>query len=611
MEADSLKMNWQKYTDKTTIGESMYCYGWGDGGGGVDPEMLEYVKRYKKFPGLPETQTSKIEDSLARMRANATEDNIPIWKDELYLEEHRGVHTTKAMLKKLNRYSENLYREAELYSSVASLYGYEYPLDRLNDGWKKILTNQFHDSLPGSHITEVFSELCDIYGDIGAIGEAVRDEALAVIASHISGDSTLGKPFAVFNSLGTAASSRVEMPLADIDIFDSHGKKVDTQSYTKLNGESLLVFVAENVPAAGYKIYYTKPASSAKVADVITDNTVENERFRLVMDDSAELVSIVDKANDREILDGKGNVFRIFEDMPGKYDAWDIVATYVDIQFDTVPGKIEQIVRGEVFTCITIAKQILKSFVRQNIIIYNDLDRIDFETYINWQERQKLLKVGFDVDIKAKSYTRDIAYATIENSNYRYNPYDKAKFEVSAHNFIDMSEKDYGLSILNDCKYGFEVDEQRMIITLLKGPLNPDPMSDYGDHYFTYSLYPHAGDWRKADTLTRGLELNNPMHCVDLPVGKAGSAKSFIEVSAKNVTLEAVKKCEDEDAFIVRMVEKTGASSPVTLTFFKDITAASECNLLEKEDVAVPFSGNKLSFTIRPFEIRTYKIKVN
>ena len=609
VEPDSLKMNWQRYSDKTTIGESMYCYGWGDGGGGVDTEMLEYVKRYKKFPGLPETQVSTIEDSLARMKANATEDNIPIWKDELYLEEHRGVHTTKALLKKLNRYCENLYREAELYSAVASLYGFVYPLDKLNEGWRQILTNQFHDSLPGSHITEVFEQLCGLYRDVIAIGEAVRDDALAVIAAHVGGVADGGKPFAVFNSLGTAATSKVELPYKDVAIFDADGNPIPVQAYTKLDGTKALVFIAKDVPAVGYKVYYAKeqPVPATKT---LHGSSVENDRYRLVFDENAELSSVYDKANDREVLDGKGNVFRIYEDLPGKYEAWDIVATYVDIQFDTEPGKVEKIEVGDVFTCITVTKKILKSFVRQNILLYHDLDRIDFDSYIDWQERRKLLKVGFDTSIRTNKYTRDIAYATIENSNYRQNPYDAAKFEVSAHNFIDMSEDAYGLSILNDCKYGFEVDKQRMIVTLLKGPMNPDPMSDLGEHYFTYSLYPHKGNWKQAKTLTRGLELNNPMHAVDVAATGGDKSGSFMALNVPNVTLEAVKKCEDEDAYIVRMVEKTGASADVECTFFAEIGRAFECDLLERGDVPVPADGRTLRFTIRPFEIKCFKVFV-
>lgn len=610
VEADSLKVNWSRYTDKATIGESMYCYGWGDGGGGVDTEMLEYVKRYSKFPGLPEAKCSKIEDSLARMKAKATDSNIPTWKDELYLEEHRGVHTTKALLKKLNRYSENLYRQAEMFSSIAMGYGFEYPLAKLNEGWEMILTNQFHDSLPGSHITEVFGDLCKIYDKIIAIGEEVRNSALNVIAGKADGSEKYGKPFALFNSLGVSASSKVELPYEDAEIFDADGNKVPVQAYTKHDGTKVLAFVAKDVPAVGFKVYYKKSAS-VPTATLLTGKVIENSRFKLELNDKAEIVSLYDKANSREVLCGASNVFRFYEDLPGKYDAWDIISTYADREFETKAGKVEKIVSGDVFTCISISKEINKSLIKQNILLYNDLDRIDFDTFISWHEQEKLLKVGFDVDIKAQKFTRDIAYATIESSNYRHNPFDKAKFEVSAHNFIDMSEESYGLSILNDCKYGYEVDEQRMIITLLKAPMNPDPKSDRGDHYFTYSLYPHKGNWKDAETVTRGLELNNPLLPVEPKVTQGETEFSFISVSADNVTLEAVKKCENENAFIIRFVEKTGRTTPVTAKLFAQISKVTECDLLERNDVPYDdFSGNTIKFIAKPFEIKCFKVFV-
>ncbi len=612
VEADSLKMNWKKYTDKETIGESMYCYGWGDGGGGVDTEMLEYVKRYKDFPGLPKTQVSTIEDSLARMKANATPDNIPTWKDELYLEEHRGVHTTKALLKKLNRYSENLYRQAEMFSSIAMQYGFEYPLEKLNKGWEMILTNQFHDSLPGSHITEVFGDLCAIYDEIIAIGEEVRTAALNAIAGKADGSEKHGKPFALFNSLGEGATQKVELSYRAVEIYDADGNKVPTQVYTKLDGTKVLVFIAKDIPAVGYKIYYAKDAQISEPVSASATDVIADGNFSLTFDDRAELVSIFDKKNNREVLSGKGNVFRLYEDLPGKYDAWDIVATYTDRQFDTAPGVVTGVATGDVFTVVSIEKVVNKSIIKQNIILYKELDRIDFDTFISWHEKEKLLKVGFDVDVKAQRFTRDIAYATIESSNFRHNPYDAAKFEVSAHNFIDMSEDSYGVSILNDCKYGYEVDEQRMIITLLKAPMNPDPMSDRGDHYFTYAIYPHAGNWKTADTLKMGLEMNNPAVAVEIPAGATGEAeKSFIEVTASNVTLEAVKKCEDEDAYIVRFVEKAGSRGSVTAKFFAPIASVTECDLLERNDVAVDIAnGDTLQFSINPFEIKCYKIKL-
>lgn len=615
MEADSLKTNWVKYTDKDTIGESMYCYGWGDGGGGVDNEMLEYVKRYKNFPGLPETKACKIEESLENMRqkAIAAGDKIVTWKDELYLEEHRGVHTTKAALKKANRYCENLFREAEMYAVIAESYGYEYPTEELALAWRKILTNQFHDSLPGTHITEVFGKLMSIYDEVIETGERVRNEALAVIAEHIGYDKNLGKPFALFNSLANVATTKVELDYQDVDIFDENGNKVATQAYTKPNGDKKLVFVAKDIPAVGYKVYYKMPAAKAPAYDESNGKEIENDNFKLVLDDNATLISIYDKKNRREVISkgGKGNDFRLFEDMPGGYDAWDIVATYVDREFELKDGIVKDIVKGDVYTMISIEKDVLKSKIEQNIIIYNDLDRIDFDTHISWHEDQKLLKVFFDVDLQTKNYTRDIAYATMECCSYRYNPYDKAKFEVNAHNWIDMSDEDYGVSLLNDCKYGHEFNEHKMILTLLKAPIKPDPKSDRGDHYFTYSLYPHAETWKKAKTLERGLEINHPLVPVDIKAeGELGADKSFITLASDSMTLEAVKKCEEEDAYIIRMVEKKGKSVDASVKFFAPLTYAAECDLIERNDVPVEFDGDTISFHATPFEIKNYKVKI-
>ncbi|MGN1478626.1 MAG: alpha-mannosidase, partial [Acutalibacteraceae bacterium] len=597
-----------------TIGESMYCYGWGDGGGGVDNEMLEYVKRYKNFPGLPETKACKIEESLENMRQKAIKagDKVVTWKDELYLEEHRGVHTTKAALKKANRYCENLFRQAEMYATIAAGYGYEYPTEELSLAWRKILTNQFHDSLPGTHITEVFGKLMGIYSEVIETGERIRSEALECIAAHIGFDPKAGEPFALFNSLGVESTTKVELDYQDVDILDSDGNKVPVQQYTKLNGEKKLVFVAENVPPVGYKVYYKIPASKAPDYNESNGKKIENDRFALTLDESATLVSIYDKVNGREVLapGGKGNCFRLFEDMPGGYDAWDIVATYVDREFELKDGVVKDIVSGDVYTMISIEKEVLKSVIHQNIIIYNDLDRIDFDTHISWHEDQKLLKVFFDVDLQTKNYTRDIAYATMECCSYRYNPYDKAKFEVNAHNWIDMSDEDYGVSLLNDCKYGHEVNEHTMILTLLKAPIKPDPQSDRGDHYFTYSLYPHAGTWKRANTLTRGLEINNPLVAA-VPTGSADcpDTGSFISINCDNITLEAVKKCEEEDAYIVRMVEKTGRTTNAQVKLFANITYAAECDLIERNDEPIEFSGDTISFTAKPFEIKNYKVK--
>ncbi|MBC7765254.1 MAG: alpha-mannosidase [Hyphomonadaceae bacterium] len=620
VEPDHMLAHWNKYSDKENVGESLYCYGWGDGGGGVDPEMLQYVKRYEKFPGIPETKPVTVENALDSMRQKAK--NIPVWKDELYLEAHRGVHTTKGKLKKRNRYAENLYREAELYSVIGMQMGLNYQQEQINEGWEKILTNQFHDSLPGSHISEVYEDLLQEYDQIIAIGEEVRTQALCHITRGIEVDASMGQAFAVFNSLSQEVTTLayIDVPsYEEFEILDCFGHQIAYQKNKKLNGEQGIVFLAEEVPAVGYKVYYLKktnqsPRSLANQL-VATNEKMENQFFTVCLNEEAEIISIFDKRANREVLkaDGKGNVFKLYEDIPSKYEAWDIVSTYLERELKTEHATIEEIEVGAVYCAITIRKSMFDSVLKQRIILYDRVPRIDFETEVDWVERKKLLKVGFDINVVAKSYTSDIAYGNIERPNYRYHSFDKAKFEVSAHQWIDLSQEDYGVSILNDCKYGHDVTEQKMSVTLLKGPTNPDPESDIELHYFTYSIYPHEGNWKQGETIQRGLELNQPLqiHFIDgLHQGKAVQG-SYIQIdNCPNVTLEAVKKAEDSDAIILRVVEQHCRTSRVRISFLWQLLNGCECDLLENSIGPVEVEDNCLSFTINPYEIKTFKIVI-
>lgn len=613
MEADNLRAHWNKFSEKETVGESIYCYGWGDGGGGVDSEMLEYAKRYHHFPGLPDTHPAKVEDALARMRAKAHD--LTVWKDELYLEAHRGVGTTKGMLKKCNRRAENLYRAIELFSSAAEQFGGQYPTEKLHDGWEKILTAQFHDSLPGSHITSVYTDLLSAYQDIFNWGEEMLNKAFTVLESHISREESLGKPFVVWNSIGAQSSSIAVLPEIGQEIYSSDGKLIPSQELKRLDGTCGTEFVAEAVPPTGFKVYYAKPTAlqSTKISYPKQGAVIENNRFRVTFDKAAEITSIFDKLMEREVLQegSKGNRFRMYEDRPGKYEAWDIVATYVDHEINLADGHIESIEEGATSIVVTLIKPLLGSLLKQRVILYRDLDRIDFETLVDWKERRKLLKVEFDVEIASRIFTSDIAYATIERSNCRYSTYDKAKFEVSAHNFIDLSDDDYGVSLLNDCKYGHEVDGKRMMLSLLKGPMNPDPQSDIGTHTFTYSLYPHAENWKRANTLLRGLELNNPLMvrvfndqsiCDDAP-------DSLVSISAPNVTLEALKRCEDGNGYLVRICEKFGRATDLDIHFWKQLRNAQSCNLIEREEQEYPVDGDSLHVKLKPYEVKSFKVQ--
>ncbi len=614
MEPDHLAQNWQKFSGKDGSGESIFCYGWGDGGGGCDAEMIQYVKRYKHFPGLPDAEATKAEDAL-RSIAEKGGDKAIVWKDELYLEAHRGVTTTKAELKKRNRRLENLYREAELYGTIAKAMGFAYPADELYRGWQMLLTTQFHDSLPGSHITEVFHTLIKELTEVEEIGRKAKNDALDFLAKKIKADKSLGAPIAVFNSLPyvTTSLSAVESDAAALTIVDVDGNAVPCQKVTKVDGTSAWVFLAKDVPSVGFKVFYVKEAASdAKSEMTVSEKGMENRFFKIAFDEKGEIVSIYDKIAGRETLaeGGRGNVFRLYEDMPGKYEAWDITKFYYDREIPLDDGKIEVCDNGPVCASVLLKKKINESDLTQRIVIYNDVPRIDFDTMIDWHETRKLLKVGFDVDIQAKKFTRDIAYGAIESPNYRYTQADQAKFEVSAHNWIDLSDPDYGVSLLNDCKYGHEVTRNNMRITLLKASLYPDPEADRGINTFTYSYYPHQGTWVQAETVQRGLEINVPLTAVKLDGtgSEFAPATSFGGVNVKNVTLEALKKAEDDDGVIIRYVERCGESASVVATLPFEAKKVYDCSLIEKVGEELPMSGKELRFDINPFEIKCFKV---
>ncbi len=615
IEPDHMAKHWAAFSDKKTIGESLYNYGWGDGGGGPDVEMLEYLKRYQDFPGVTPAKPITIEGALDSIAKKAAQTDLPIVNDELYLEEHRGVHTTKARLKKLNRRSERLYRQAELWASLASG---SYPQKALNEGWIEILNNQFHDSLPGSHIPPVYLDLLEAYDRIQATGRQVLQDALKQIATNVD-TSGAGQAVVVFNSLPQTRQTvvAVEHAKGDLHVVDDAGKPVSHQFITHFEtGQSQLLLGARALPSVGCKVYHLcKGAGDASVPLVtVTPRSLENEHLKVVIDDQGQVVSLFDKAAGRECIDPvlKGNVMKLYEDVPGKYEAWDIAPTYTNVEFDLGQCEIKVVEQGPVRSAILVSRQFRNSRMTQRIVLAQGSRRVDFQTWVDWKEQQKLLKVRFNTTITSRQATYDIAYGSIDRSTYRNNSFDAAKFEVPAHQWMDISQADYGLSLLNDCKYGHEAFGKMIALTLLRGPLNPDPMSDQEEHWFTYSLYPHGQSWREAATIQEALDLNDPAIAVLEPShsGALPSGHTFVRCSSSRLTLEALKKTEDGNQRIIRVVERHGAQEDVELRFEGGITSAVECNLLEREDAPVQSDGNAIRFTIRPYEIRTFKVSL-
>ena len=323
---------------------------------------------------------------------------------------------------------------------------------------------------------------------------------------------------------------------------------------------------------------------------------------------------MIDKANNRQIVQ-KGrrlNDFYTAEDMPAGSDAWEITEYYRQklTSEDRLISR-EVISEGPLFIIIQSKYKIgKKSELKQNMIFYADNPRIDFETFVDWREKHVMLKTGFAIDILADSCRNDAQFGHIVRAMHQNTPYDAAKFETWCHKWVDVSEGDYGVALLNDCKYGLDTLDKMVSLTLLRSPTGPDESADLGQHQFTYSILPHAGDFSAETVVRQGYELNAPMTCLRADLAKSGAAAlGFCEVSNPNVVVEAIKKAEESDAVVVRVYEANKSRGPASLTFSRAIKTAAECNLMEEDEKPVKAKGNSIAFEILPFEIKTFKVE--
>lgn len=614
---NEIKATWDNFRQKEQTDELLYQFGYGDGGGGPTAEMLEYAKRLTDLPGMPECTTGRADEYFERLRNDI--DALPVWDGELYFELHRGTYTTQARNKRNNRKAELLYREAELLSYLARMYGHPYEQETLNNGWKKILLNQFHDIIPGSSITPVYEDSAKDYAEVLRTGNDIKSKALKNLESHIdtSGD---GKAITVFNSLSWPVTAMVSIA-AESDkkykVIDRDGNIVDSQTITE-EGRTELVFTAVDVPSMGYKVYHMiEEESVPAVVDITVEREhLENRFFAIDINEKGFITSIYDKINGRQVLqpDRCGNVLQIFEDKPANWEAWDIDISYRDKMWevdDMISSEI--MVAGPVKGVLRITKRFNKSTIIQDITIYSDIPRIDFKTSVDWQEDQKLLKVAFPVDIRATEATYDIYYGAINRPTHWNTSWDKAKFEVCAHKWADLSEGDYGVSLLNDCKYGHDIKDNVMRLTLLRAPMWPDPKADRGYHEFTYSLYPHKGSWNQGGTVPMAWQLNAPLTAIAASphTGSLAAEQSLFSVDADNVIIDTVKKAEDNGDLILRVFEALGQRGRVGIKCAFNVQSAVECDLLERaQGEDIPVQAGSFDVYIKPYELKTFRLKL-
>lgn len=606
---------WQRYQQKDLNNQVLNCFGYGDGGGGPTKEMLENAIRLEKgIPGCPKVKMGKAIDFFKNLDKTVKENKqLPTWVGELYLEYHRGTYTSMARNKKYNRKTEFLNLEAELFSTINSvLLGGKYPQEKINMCWEITLLNQFHDILPGSSIKEVYEDSKKQYEKINTIGRNLVSTAVNNITSNIDIKDI---SVVVFNQLSFERSDIVKFELPEgwnnALIYDGY-RLLPSQ----LVEGNKVIFFAEGVPSKGYKVYTLKKADvPCGCNDELKASKaeLENRFFDIQLDESGNIVSIYDKINDREVLKAhqRANVLLAFEDKPHNYDAWDINIYYQEKMWEINSIEVIDVIeQGPIRAALKIKRKFIDSVIEQTIYIYKDIPRIDFVNKIDWKEKHILLKAAFPVDIHADKATYEIQYGNVERPTHWNTSWDYARFEVPAHKWVDLSEGGYGVSLLNDCKYGYDIKDSVMRITLLKSATQPNEDADRELHEFTYSLYPHCGDWKAADVVSMAYNLNCPMYAKteNSHQGKLPSKFSLLSVDKNNVVVEVVKKAEDSDDVIVRMYECYNTRSKVKFTFFKQLEKVVECDLMENGIKNLEFYNDTFIFEIKPYEIKTFKI---
>ena len=337
---------------------------------------------------------------------------------------------------------------------------------------------------------------------------------------------------------------------------------------------------------------------------------LENDLIRYTFDENGRLQSATDKQTGREYLAAgeAGNVLTLYEDRPNAWDAWDIDIEYENQPLETqVAAEPPTVTTGPVRSTLRVTATIGRSTVHQTVCLRPGSRRLDFQTRVEWDQRHQMLRVAFPTSVANGRATYDIQYGHIERPNHRNTSWDFARFEVLAHHFADLSTEDFGVALLNDCKYGHKVLDNVLDLNLLRSSTNPDPDADQGEHVFTYSLLPHNGRMVDADVQVEGARLNMPPVVLDGDV--TANLEAPCTVSGEGVWLEALKRAEKDECRVIRLVESKGRESTCTLHTRDDIAEAIECDLLEWHDGETFDCRKPVELTFQPFEIRTFKLK--
>lgn len=607
-------VDWMRQFEASTgFRRMLILFGVGDHGGGPSLEMIDRVERLATLDVFPQVEYGTTGNYLEWLKSQDLED-LPVWTDELYLEYHRGTYTTQARMKERNRRSEVLLTNAEKFSSLAALQGRPYSAEKLESAWRNVLFNQFHDILPGSGIREVYIDSNARFDEAEALAGHELRGSLEWLASRVDTAFAVSEQaLVVFNPLSWQRTDLVTVDLPEGDdhpysVVDAEGRPVPSQIESVDRLHRRLLFVAEDVPSMGYASYTLRRRVSQQGAGAPTASggVLENAFFRLEIDpETGWLKSIRDKRLDKEVLAGAGNELQLFEDRPSDWDAWNIGRS--GVRYASTLRDVEVVEQGPVRTTIRVTRDYLKpgtnkryptedfpsSFFVQDIRLYNGLDRIEFRTEVDWWEDHTMLKVAFPLAAADDKATFEIPFGTIQRSTRNQTEAEKAQFEVSGR-WADLSQDDWGVTLLTRSKYGFDLKGSLMRLSLLRSPEWPDPTADRGKHAIEYALYPHRGRVTEAPSVRQGYAFNTPLLVVvqEPHPGPLPARHSFLRLGPDNLVLTTMKKAEDGDGWIVQWYDPKGAETQAELTLPQPPRAAFRSNFLEVQGEAIPVSGD-------------------
>jgi alpha-mannosidase len=626
---------------QTGFQECLWLPGVGNHGGGPTRDMLVKARRWARSPFFPNLTFSHavplVEKLLQQAQENPTpvtlsrppiaqnqlsdppeqattnHNGLPTWQDELYLELHRGCYTTHADQKFYNRRCEDSLYQAELFASLATLQGLRpYPKAELESAWKQVLFNQFHDILPGSSIPEVFVEANRNWQMALDTGNKIFQQSLNAIASIITippYPEQLAIPVILFNPLNWTRSEVISLSLpqeyASVSTWQAQtadGEHLATQlKIDTENGKhsTLLLFVPD-IPSVGYLLIWLIPIAEETAAIAPPEQWVlENQILRATISPTTgTITSLLHKPSGKETFKNPGNELQAFEDKGQYWDAWNIVPDYQNHPLKNFRlQSIQWLDYGTIRRTIRVVKTFNQSTFIQDYTLDHQSPCLDIHTQVDWHETQVLIKTAFPLSISAPYATYEIPYGAIQRTTNQ-NSCDSARWEVPALRWADLSQSNFGVSILTDYKHGFDATPNQLRLTLLKAPLWPDPKADRGTHFCRYSVYPHASGWQTAHTVRQAHNTNFPIQpyfpnqsAVNETNYEPGSttktalpnSMSFLNLGDNTLVMSTVKQKEGTTAqFILRCYESTGTKSNITFSSPLSIQLLGTADILEQ-----------------------------